>query len=93
MLVMVRSFSGQKLNNVRPFKFSLPVPRGPSTPFHLEQSVPTLALKSPSRMSVLCLVDAGKSGGVCADDCVMLGGVVWEVEFHQPLAHWCWEVW
>ena len=43
--------------------------------------------------SVLCLVAAGKSGGVCAGDCGMSGEVEWEAEFHQPLAHWCWEVW
>ena len=42
--------------------------------------------------SVLCLIAAGKSGSVCADDCDMSGGVEWEAEFHQPLAHWCWEV-
>ena len=42
---------------------------------------------------VLCLVVVGKSGGVCADDCDMSGGVEWEAEFHQPLSHWCWEVW
>ena len=27
------------------------------------------------------------------DDCGMSGRVEWEAEFHQPLAHWCWEVW
>ena len=50
--VMVRSFSAQKLNNMRPFEFSFPVPLGPSTPFQLLQSVSTLALKCPSRMSL-----------------------------------------
>ena len=29
--------------------------------------------------NVLCLVAAGKSGGVCVDDCDMSGGVEWEV--------------
>ena len=39
--------------------------------------------------SVLCLVAAGKSGSVCADDCDMSGGVEWQAEFHQPLAQQC----
>ena len=43
--------------------------------------------------SVLCLVAADKSEGICANDCDMSGGVKWEEGFHQPLAHWCWEVW
>ena len=43
--------------------------------------------------SVLCLLAVGKNGGICADDCDMSGGVEREAEFHQRLAHWCWEVW
>ena len=62
VLVMVRSFSAQKLNNMWPFELSFPVPWGPSTPSQLLPSVPTLAVKSPSRTS-LSLWGGGGGGG------------------------------
>ena len=109
MLVMVRSFSAQKLNIMRPFEFSFPVPLGPSTP---DVAVGIHSRTEASQQdelvargdilhesveflveSVLCLVAAGKSGGACADDYDMSDRVEWEAKFHLPLSHWCWEVW
>ena len=43
--------------------------------------------------TMLSTASTVNKSAIIFDDCDMSGGVEWEAEFHQPLAHWYWEVW